>query len=169
MMNNHQDYAGRASTAAHTATPPGTQRELSLASSTLNPELPDRCRSTTGQLYLFSRPLPSFPFPHRGQQSVVEAQHATFQLFVYLGIYWLALTIQQMFPGHRFCVSSAGLALESAHVGWTLEEFGELGRLPCCQSVEPHLIRFKSVFLLYKLDYRFILQESPALSQPPGL
>lgn len=135
---------------------------------TLNPELPDRCRSTTGRLYLFSRPLPSFPFPHRDQQSAVEAQHTTFQLFVYLGIYWLALTIQQIFPGHGFCVASPALARESAHVGWTLEEFGELGRLPCCQS-EPHLIRFKSVSLLYKLDYRFIRQERPALSQPPGL
>lgn len=43
-------------------------------------------------------------------------QHFAFQLFVYLGVCWFALIIEQIFPGHTFCVSSVGLALQSAGI-----------------------------------------------------
>ena len=116
---------------------------------------------------LFSRPLPSFPFPHRDQQTAIY-------------------TLTQYFHIPAICLLRCLLAClnHSTNIpwAWSMCPHGVSppqragiwdGHLRSPENwggspVLPHLIRFKTVPLMHTLGYECILRKSPAFSQPPG-
>lgn len=172
MINSHKDYESGLWLGQHCCTqiqwlPTGNSVSIPWLSQTQSPALPDPRRSTTGWLWLFSRPLPSFPFPHRDQQTAIYAltQHFHVPAICLLRCLLACLNHSTNIPwAWSMCPHGVSPPQRAGIWDGHLRSPENWGGSP----VLLHLIRFKTVPLMHKLDSGCILRKSPAFSQPPG-